>query len=138
MVGDRLDVGFQKHLGLRRVERSRDHLEPEGWVLPADEEGVADRRCALELGEDSRRDAEVDIVDPPPLPGPRGRVDEGGEVGGEEAVDQTARREQASEVVQRRSEKHTSELQSLMRISYAVFCLKKKNHTRINYHRHTT
>src|SRR3546814_6030352 len=32
-----------------------------------------------------------------------------------------------------RSEEHTSELQSLMRISYAVFCLKKKSkHTRIN------
>src|SRR3546814_1005623 len=32
---------------------------------------------------------------------------------------------------QRRSEEHTSELQSLMRISYAVFCLKKKNnHTK--------
>src|SRR3546814_2793646 len=34
-----------------------------------------------------------------------------------------------------RSEEHTSELQSLMRISYAVFCLKKKNnipHTHIN------
>src|SRR3546814_12808645 len=31
----------------------------------------------------------------------------------------------------RRSEEHTSELQSLMRISYAVFCLKKKlNHDR--------
>src|SRR3546814_6603038 len=28
-----------------------------------------------------------------------------------------------------RSEEHTSELQSLMRISYAVFCLKKKNIT---------
>src|SRR3546814_7893553 len=28
---------------------------------------------------------------------------------------------------QARSEEHTSELQSLMRISYAVFCLKKKN-----------
>src|SRR3546814_3607620 len=27
-----------------------------------------------------------------------------------------------------RSEEHTSELQSLMRISYAVFCLKKQNH----------
>src|SRR3546814_5202876 len=27
-----------------------------------------------------------------------------------------------------RSEEHTSELQSLMRISYAVFCLKKKTH----------
>src|SRR3546814_5419923 len=30
-----------------------------------------------------------------------------------------------------RSEEHTSELQSLMRISYAVFCLKKKKHTHI-------
>src|SRR3546814_3070647 len=30
---------------------------------------------------------------------------------------------------QGRSEEHTSELQSLMRISYAVFCLKKKNRT---------
>src|SRR3546814_1374462 len=29
-----------------------------------------------------------------------------------------------------RSEEHTSELQSLMRISYAVFCLKKKNTTK--------
>src|SRR3546814_5456929 len=32
--------------------------------------------------------------------------------------------------IHRRSEEHTSELQSLMRISYAVFCLKKKKHTR--------
>src|SRR3546814_8938188 len=31
-----------------------------------------------------------------------------------------------------RSEEHTSELQSLMRISYAVFCLKKKNKGRTN------
>src|SRR3546814_8310309 len=30
-------------------------------------------------------------------------------------------------IIQCRSEEHTSELQSLMRISYAVFCLKKKN-----------
>src|SRR3546814_9800885 len=30
-----------------------------------------------------------------------------------------------------RSEEHTSELQSLMRISYAVFCLKKKKNNRI-------
>src|SRR3546814_4783284 len=30
-----------------------------------------------------------------------------------------------------RSEEHTSELQSLMRISYAVFCLKKKNKQKI-------
>src|SRR3546814_3459294 len=31
-----------------------------------------------------------------------------------------------------RSEEHTSELQSLMRISYAVFCLKKKKKTKID------
>src|SRR3546814_5768944 len=33
-----------------------------------------------------------------------------------------------SSIHARRSEEHTSELQSLMRISYAVFCLKKKTH----------
>src|SRR3546814_6904342 len=33
-------------------------------------------------------------------------------------------------VLRRRSEEHTSELQSLMRISYAVFCLKKKIKTK--------
>src|SRR3546814_4923221 len=37
-----------------------------------------------------------------------------------------------------RSEEHTSELQSLMRISYAVFCLKKKNqHTNETTNTHT-
>src|SRR3546814_5621385 len=36
-----------------------------------------------------------------------------------------------------RSEEHTSELQSLMRISYAVFCLKKKRLLKICTHQHT-
>src|SRR3546814_4823753 len=46
----------------------------------------------------------------------------------------------AAELLKRRyrSEEHTSELQSLMRISYAVFCLKKKNTTVINKHQHPT
>src|SRR3546814_4888902 len=35
-----------------------------------------------------------------------------------------------------RSEEHTSELQSLMRISYAVFCLKKKNNQVTNSDTH--
>src|SRR3546814_8516854 len=35
-----------------------------------------------------------------------------------------------------RSEEHTSELQSLMRISYAVFCLKKKNNTYCSLYQH--
>src|SRR3546814_9747719 len=42
-----------------------------------------------------------------------------------------------------RSEEHTSELQSLMRISYAVFCLKKQKQTNIrlkntNQHKHSS
>src|SRR3546814_1130098 len=37
-----------------------------------------------------------------------------------------------------RSEEHTSELQSLMRISYAVFCLKKKKNKKLQKHKHTT
>src|SRR3546814_4183095 len=42
----------------------------------------------------------------------------------------TAKRPRISVEVQKdRSEEHTSELQSLMRISYAVFCLKTKNKT---------
>src|SRR3546814_8611742 len=36
-----------------------------------------------------------------------------------------------------RSEEHTSELQSLMRISYAVFCLKKKTDQTMNTNRST-
>src|SRR3546814_7913596 len=37
-----------------------------------------------------------------------------------------------------RSEEHTSELQSLMRISYAVFCLNKKNTSHTTSHHHTS
>src|SRR3546814_7251441 len=54
------------------------------------------------------------------------------------AGDCDALRSQDSHVAACRSEEHTSELQSLMRISYAVFCLKKKkslkHHTQIDLH----
>src|SRR3546814_7888749 len=59
-----------------------------------------------------------------PAPGigrKRGCVDEnvpGAVIGRDEPI--------ATGLVEPRSEEHTSELQSLMRISYAVFCLKKK------------
>src|SRR3546814_6513872 len=43
-----------------------------------------------------------------------------------------------STVYAHRSEEHTSELQSLMRISYAVFCLKKKKKTTATTTPHTT
>src|SRR3546814_10230772 len=42
-------------------------------------------------------------------------------------LDQAGRFHRAGAQLAPRSEEHTSELQSLMRISYAVFCLKKKN-----------
>src|SRR3546814_1383520 len=54
------------------------------------------------------------------------------------------RRDEARRGLRDRSEEHTSELQSLMRISYAVFCLKKKKHNSndqlilTNYTCHTT
>src|SRR3546814_2402702 len=46
------------------------------------------------------------------------------------AGEQGKRHGQWKEVSAGRSEEHTSELQSLMRISYAVFCLKKKTKTK--------
>src|SRR3546814_9196774 len=51
------------------------------------------------------------------------RLDRGVRALGGESGDDKHRR------LRGRSEEHTSELQSLMRISYAVFCLKKKNTT---------
>src|SRR3546814_3408836 len=86
-------------------------------VAPAVER-LADRALAREqlvghaAGDDDGRDRHVAVgcVEFRPL-------DE--LVGGELAADE-------------RSEEHTSELQSLMRISYAVFCLKKKKKTKKN------
>src|SRR3546814_3298971 len=48
-----------------------------------------------------------------------------------------AEREAEAAVARQRSEEHTSELQSLMRISYAVFCLKTKKtkHTHTRHYR---
>src|SRR3546814_1549189 len=67
-----------------------------------------------------------------------------GGMAGREIYDQAQRERQRASVTvcdpvrdqyEVRSEEHTSELQSLMRISYAVFCLKKKkNKTTNNAH----
>src|SRR3546814_10869951 len=50
-------------------------------------------------------------------------------VGKEEGMDKSEISRVQKYLRDKRSEEHTSELQSLMRISYAVFCLKKKNKT---------
>src|SRR3546814_2171655 len=46
---------------------------------------------------------------------------------GREAAHEAIKENAVGVALEMRSEEHTSELQSLMRISYAVFCLKKKN-----------
>src|SRR3546814_9168380 len=51
------------------------------------------------------------------------------------SADQQRASVRGARLVPRRSEEHTSELQSLMRISYAVFCLKKKTNQQINVSR---
>src|SRR3546814_6198048 len=81
-----------------------------------------------------RRQAQVDEAGPGHLDGGdlRNLLQAGGQRRGEIA------RLLASRLGEHhRSEEHTSELQSLMRISYAVFCLKKKNNT-IQYQKQHT
>src|SRR3546814_1789371 len=54
-----------------------------------------------------------------------------------DAVSPQSRKWPRRSVGSERSEEHTSELQSLMRISYAVFCLKKKKHKNNPEHKST-
>src|SRR3546814_8358194 len=72
----------------------------------------ADARGAEESGERAAAEALIEIADRRPVVFREGAVDVAGD-GLQLATDV-------------RSEEHTSELQSLMRISYAVFCLKQK------------
>src|SRR3546814_4518612 len=94
--------------------------------LPSDPEG------AVEAGDGESGWFRDDVVRPRALDHHAGRP-----VGGTDRADRCNRRfhRRAGPVAGAvdRSEEHTSELQSLMRISYAVFCLKKKkNNNNIN------
>src|SRR3546814_9849037 len=75
-------------------------------VTDGDRDDVQDH--AVEVEEDMRAEADVEAV-----VAVERRADDASLADGGEALE--------------RSEEHTSELQSLMRNSYAVFCLKKKN-----------
>src|SRR3546814_7899176 len=78
---------------------------------------------------DQRRDDQEHHHHPLPAEAPRRwcATRAGGVAQGEDQREDQER--QQHHRVELRSEEHTSELQSLMRISYAVFCLKKKNTT---------
>src|SRR3546814_4176035 len=107
----RTDTLFPYTTLFRSLPRCRDDSGPDGRVLPP---GVRldprARRCQAAA---RRRCAN-------PLPRPR------------------LVRYRADGTIPVRSEEHTSELQSLMRISYAVFCLKKKKIRSTKTHTHTT
>src|SRR3546814_2905543 len=91
------------------------NLEAQHATLPVQgpPEGIAAARDA----EDRR----IGARDPDPARDPPGRQRARGRDHAD-GIEQEARRQCG----RARSEEHTSELQSLMRISYAVFCLKKK------------
>src|SRR3546814_10430133 len=98
-----------------------------GLVAPSD-----DKLVGAKAPPDALAGAPTNYGDVPqlgaPLPGDLGRpilnhqrtLEMVPEDGGDEAARRAAQEAE-------RSEEHTSELQSLMRISYAVFCLKKNN-----------
>src|SRR3546814_2894944 len=86
----------------------------------------------------STRDRRAELLDQPLSRRARGRLDRLRSAAhqareeGREGADQRRIAPAASALS--RSEEHTSELQSLMRISYAVFCLKKKKNTTSIHH----
>src|SRR3546814_8906125 len=89
---------------------------------------VARRRRAVDLAAVGRHHR---------LVGPGRRLcDE--DSGGDEARTSEAAEMALDAREEHRSEEHTSELQSLMRISYAVFCLKQKNNKHIHNQQHNT
>src|SRR3546814_1311869 len=96
-----------------------------GVVIFGEDRGIKEGDTVKRTGE---------IVDVPVGRGLLGRVVDalGNPIDGKGPIESTERRRvevKAPGIIPRksvRSEEHTSELQSLMRISYAVFCLKKK------------
>src|SRR3546814_2274811 len=118
-------------------------MQPEGRVCEVREQGLE------HIGEEPRGRLRVgglqvgDVVGVDPLAGDLGGLGSG-QGGGvvvliRERDDFRVQREchrrvpSLSKSSEPRSEEHTSELQSLMRISYAVFCLKKKTTTHTTY-----
>src|SRR3546814_5624190 len=105
-------------------KRSTPGVELGAVAEPVVGDAVDDRDAALgDRGEQPERQG-------PDLPGRHDLGSKPVEHGGERALAGSLHAqalERARRVEGLRSEEHTSELQSLMRISYAVFCLKKQN-----------
>src|SRR3546814_2320145 len=102
---------------IRRPPRSTrtDTLFPYTTLFRSGPESSADRPGRGAQPRAGRTDGRVSR---------RAALPEPADVAGRGQLEPDGRRRTAGD----RSEEHTSELQSLMRISYAVFCLKKKKH----------
>src|SRR3546814_8956323 len=114
------DLGCANALEPARPGKTQDHAEGGGQHHQPEEARV-----------------QAVILQPPRS---RQRLDPGDQRPGEQvrqASQADADREDHHQVAHR-SEEHTSELQSLMRISYAVFCLKKKTQKHDTTTQHTT
>src|SRR3546814_5226774 len=98
--------------------RHATQVDAEERAVEADAKQPEQGRRHVEAGPQGRVAGRLDML---------GRIKQQGHA---EAVDGDMRRAVDLRPVVARSEEHTSELQSLMRISYAVFCLKKKNQTK--------
>src|SRR3546814_5070079 len=105
---------------IRRPPRSTrtDTLLPDTTLFRSDHD---DRRAPRDRGaEDAVARGEQEVAD---------EVDHERDSAVEQAEPATASHQHDRVGGAERSEEHTSELRSLMRISYAVFCLKKKKNT---------
>src|SRR3546814_8955719 len=105
------------------ISTRTDTLFPYATVFRSDRRGKCDRCRADRARHDRLQPAPRDAAAEPAAGGAR----RGARAGGADA----GRISRAYAIPRRRSEEHTSELQSLMRISYAVFCLKKKKHNHV-------
>src|SRR3546814_9006517 len=114
-------------MGSRRVTTYVERGEEYRVVVQADAEGRANERDLTNVYVRSRSDALVPLSN---LVSFRDAADarELGRYNKMRAITLTGSLA-SGYTLGERSEEHTSELQSLMRISYAVFCLKKKNTT---------
>src|SRR3546814_9401776 len=113
-------------LGVRGAAgRGGDDRRIVGWPLVNDSQPRVDRRAMLGVDraiDGGREHDAAMLLKPNEGRRPRRRV---GREAGARDRDESATVAKTRE--RGRSEEHTSELQSLMRNSYAVFCLKKKN-----------
>src|SRR3546814_3726432 len=108
----RLQLVSGGDIGVRIVEQR----QPRALLALAGKGQVADGGAVYLLGRIEAPDARQQITERQhPRDRQVGKPEGGGNIG------------HVAALLHQRSEEHTSELQSLMRISYAVFCLKKKN-----------